>query len=46
MPVEFVNAISQRGFHFDSPNFQDTFHMALSRIVLQMSHIGQLFHAR
>ena len=36
MPVELVNAIGQRGFHFDSPNFQDGFKMALPWMVLHM----------
>ena len=37
MPVEPVNGISQQGFHFDSPNFQDSFNIALSWMVLHMS---------
>ena len=32
MLVEFVNAISQQGFHFDSPNFQDSFNIILDGI--------------
>ena len=46
MPVELVNAINQQGFQFDSPNFQDSFNMALSRMVFHMGHIGQHLHAR
>ena len=46
MPDELVNMISQQGFHFDSPNLQDGFIMALSRMVVQMSHICQHLHAR
>ena len=38
-----LSTISQRGFHFDSPNLQDSFYMALYRMVLQMSHIGENF---
>ena len=45
MLVELVNAISEQGFHFDSPNLQDSCNMALSGMVLQMSHIGQNLHA-
>ena len=45
MPDEIVNTINQQGFHFDSPNLQDIFNMALSRMVLQMGHIGQHLHA-
>ena len=45
MPGELVNMISQQGFHFESPNLQDSFNMALSQMVLQMSHIGQHIHA-
>ena len=29
MPVELVNTISEQGFRFDSPNFQDGFDIAL-----------------
>ena len=46
MPDELVNMISQQGFHFNSPNLQDSFNAALPRMVLQMSHIGQHLHAR
>ena len=46
MPDELVNTITQQGFHLDSPNFQDSFNMALSWMVLHMSHIGQFLHAR
>ena len=35
-----------QGLHFDSPNLQDSFNVALSQMVLQMSHIGQHLHAR
>ena len=45
MPGELVNVISQRGFHFDSPNLQDSFNMALSSMVLHMGRIGQHLHA-
>ena len=40
MTVELVNTASQQGIHFDSPNFQDNFIMALSWMVLHMGHIG------
>ena len=40
MPVELVNMITQEGFDFDSPNFLDSFNMALSRMVLHIGHIG------
>ena len=46
MPDELVNTITQQGFHFDSPNFQDGFDIALTRMALKMSHIGQHLHAR
>ena len=46
MPDELVNTISQQGFHFDSPNLQDSFNMALSRMVLKMSHIDQHLNVR
>ena len=46
MPDELVNLISQQGSHFGSPNLQDSFSIALSWMVLQMSHIGQHLHAR
>ena len=45
MIVELVNMVSQQGFHFDSPNLQDSFNMALSRMVFRMGHIGQNLHA-
>ena len=45
MSEELVNTITQYGFYFDSPNFQDSFNMALSWMVLRMSHIGQHLHA-
>ena len=41
VPVELVNAVNQQGFHLDSPNFHDSFNMALSRMILHMGHIGQ-----
>ena len=46
MPVDLVNTIGQQEFHFDSPNFQDGFDIALPWTVLQMSHIGQNLKAR
>ena len=45
VPVELVNAISQQGFQFDSPNFQDSYNLALSQTVLHIGHIGQHLHA-
>ena len=45
MPDKLINMISQQRFHFDSPNLQDNFNMALSWMVLQISHIGQHLHA-
>ena len=42
---ELVNTINQQGFHFGSPNFQDSFDIALTQMVLKMSHIGQHLHA-
>ena len=45
MPDEFFNMISQQGFHFDSPNFEDSFNMALPQMILHMGHIGQHLHA-
>ena len=46
VPDELVNTITEQGFHFSSPNFQDGFDIALTRMVLKMSHIGQHLHAR
>ena len=34
MPDELVNTITQQGFHFGSPNFQDGFGIVSSRYVL------------
>ena len=45
MSVELVNAISQQGFHVDSPNFQENFDMELAQMMLQMGHVGQNRHA-
>ena len=36
-----VNMRSQQGLHFDPPNLQDGFCIALSQMVLQMSHINR-----
>ena len=44
MPDEFVNMLAQ-GLHFDSPNLQDSFIMALWRIVSQANQIGLDPHA-
>ena len=46
MPDELVSMKSQQGFHFDSPNLQDSFNMVLSEMLLRMGHIGQHLHAR
>ena len=43
-PMSF-RYITQQGFHFGSPNFQDGFDIALTRMVLKMGHIGQHLHA-
>ena len=39
---ELVNMISHQGFHFDSPNLQDSVNMALSWMVLHLGHIFML----
>ena len=44
MPDELINMISQQGFHFDAPYLQDSFNMALSRMVLHLGHIIQDFY--
>ena len=41
MPEELFDTITLYGFHFDPPNVQDSFDMALSWAVLQMGYIGQ-----
>ena len=46
MPDEIVNTITQQGFHFDSPTLHDSCSIALSWLVLQMSHFGQNLHVR
>ena len=43
VPDELVNVLTQHGFHFDSPNVQDSWSMALSGMVLHFGHIGQTF---
>ena len=42
MPDEFINTISQQGFHFD---FKDSFNVALLQKVLHMGHSVQHLHA-
>ena len=39
------NMMSQQGFHFNGPNLQNSFNMAFSQMVLQISHICQHLHA-
>ena len=46
MPDELVNTVTQQEFHFHLPNFQDGFDIALTRMVLKMSHVGQHLDAR
>ena len=46
MPDVLINMITQGGFHFGSPNFQDGVDIALAQVVLKMNHIGQHLHAR
>ena len=43
MPDEFVNMITQLGFHFGSPNFQDGFDIALTWMVLQIAILVNTF---
>ena len=37
--------MSQQGFHFNGPNLMNSFNMAFSQMVLQISHICQHLHA-
>ena len=41
LPYELVKRTSQWGFHFDSPNLQDSCNMPLSWMVYYMGYIGK-----
>ena len=45
VPDELVSMISQQGFYFDSPKLQDSFNMALSKMVLPIGNICPRLHA-